>query len=806
MLQSLLYYNVTCFGLSLLPLVLLGHRVRCHHWAVSLASLVLLAASGYLLLVAVGISPPLQALILAELLLGVGLIAWYEDWNALGHLTFWSLALAIGSFLGFTGDLIVFSHLGPWSLALSGLLLLLQMVSFGLMLANTYEILDVLCRIRWRHAVQPQPTQAYFPKVSLHVPAHNEPPEMVLATLLALARLDYPNYEVIMVDDNTADETLWRPVEAHCQRLGFKFFHLENWPGYKSGALNFALAHTDPAAEIIGVVDSDYLVEPHYLRDLVGLFQDPEVAFVQTPQDYRDFDGADMYAKACYDAYRYFFRISMATRNEHNGIIYAGTMGLVRRQVLEKVGGWDEWCITEDAELSLRILDAGYQGLYVDQTYGRGLMPLDYEGLKKQRFRWAFGGMQILRLHWRKLLPRWLGGEPESRLTWAQRFAYLSGGLQWLNDPVTCIFTVLLLLGVGALSLTDSLLIQPLAGTVMFFPLAFCLFGVLRFLWALRLRLRCSLREAYGALTILLGLTWVVTLACGQGLVRRQGVFLRTPKQRAEQGLIAGYAIVRWELGLSALCLGSILPLLVAGLPPPQRMLLIVLLGWQAFLYASAVQSWLWSARSGQGRDLPAGPLPFRTLGPRVGTFIGEARAAVHLAVGALLAVVLLWAVATRSSELERVYSILPERAYLPHLIQQPPAIVIKALILQEAQAALRGDVERALALWSREGTIRDLNFTPEDPRDDQVWQGREAIRRRYQAEFAQRTYLRLAHRAIAATVEGETARADNDLEALIQTPRGTEQVLRRRSDRWTFRQEAGEWKILSLAVNRSLR
>jgi len=46
--------------------------------------------------------------------------------------------------------------------------------------------------------------------VSLHVPAHNEPPEMVIETLRSLIRLDYPRYEVILIDDNTDDESLWR--------------------------------------------------------------------------------------------------------------------------------------------------------------------------------------------------------------------------------------------------------------------------------------------------------------------------------------------------------------------------------------------------------------------------------------------------------------------------------------------------------------------------------------------------------------------------------------------------------------------
>ena len=75
-----------------------------------------------------------------------------------------------------------------------------------------------------------------------------------METLRSLARLDYPHHEIVVIDDNTDDETLWRPVEAWCRRHGVKFAHLEDWPGYKSGALNYALQEmTDPRAEVIGV-------------------------------------------------------------------------------------------------------------------------------------------------------------------------------------------------------------------------------------------------------------------------------------------------------------------------------------------------------------------------------------------------------------------------------------------------------------------------------------------------------------------------------------------------------------------------
>src|SRR2546422_9043913 len=96
----------------------------------------------------------------------------------------------------------------------------------------------------------------------------------------------------------------------------------------------------------------------------------------------------------------------MPSRANRNAIIFAGTMGLIRRSALERIGGWDENIITEDAEASLRMLGLGSIGVYEPTVWGEGLMPLSFDGLKKQRFRWALGGIQILRRQWRGPAPR----------------------------------------------------------------------------------------------------------------------------------------------------------------------------------------------------------------------------------------------------------------------------------------------------------------------------------------------------------------------------------------------------------------
>ena len=243
------------------------------------------------------------------------------------------------------------------------LLWVFELFAAVLSCAYLWEICEALGTQHWRRRPAPEVPAAadsYLPMISLHVPAHNEPPGMVIDTLRSLVRLDYPRYEVILIDDNTDDAALWQPVQQWCARHGVKSVHLEKWPGYKSGALNYALRHlTDPRAELIGVVDSDYQIEPGFLRACVRAFADPWIGFVQAPQDYRGWRQAAYYRRLYY-SYKYFFAISQPSRNEHDGAIFAGTMGLIRRVALDELGGWDEWCITEDAELSLRLLRAGW--------------------------------------------------------------------------------------------------------------------------------------------------------------------------------------------------------------------------------------------------------------------------------------------------------------------------------------------------------------------------------------------------------------------------------------------------------------
>lgn len=510
-------------------------------------------------------------------------------WNAIGQVFMGSVVAAALAYLAFAGAITVDGNLSVIGAAASALLFLLELTALFLSSSFAFETCDVICRVR--HSRQfPEPDQNYRPKVSLHIATYNEPPEMLIETIRTAEEMNYPSFEIVVIDNNTPDPDVWFPVEQYCaDRPNVKFVHVNPWPGYKSGALNLALGdYTDPDAEIIGVIDSDYLVDPNWLEETVGFFSDPNLAFVQTPQDYRGYEGST-YLTACYDAYRYFFATAMPSRNERNSIIFAGTMGLLRRSLLTSIEGWDEWCITEDADTSLRLLRAGYSGLFLGKSFGRGIMPLTFTSLKSQRFRWCFGGMQILRQHWKSLMP-W-DRSPDNHLSIAQRFDYLVGGLQWMNDLVYQGFTIVLLTVASLLLAGETVAIRPLIGPTVLLPGTLFAAGLLRAVWALRQRTGVTYRRAVLAFLNWLSLSWTVAIACVQGLIRREGVFLRTPKTESHDKLSAALLAARTESIILVLLWGSGIALGIVAHPTA---LLLALMAWQGVVYASApIMSWL---------------------------------------------------------------------------------------------------------------------------------------------------------------------------------------------------------------------
>ena len=404
-----------------------------------------------------------------------------------------------------------------------GILLLIPLVAIAL--ARVEEIAAIAFGHAPRRliAASAPPPDGFAPKVSIHIPAYREPPDMLKTTLDAVARLEYPNFECVVVINNTPDPAYWLPIEEHCRALGerFKFVNEDNLCGYKAGALRLALAHTASDAEIIGVIDADYVVRPDWLKDLVPVFADPKVGMIQAPQDHRDGERSVMH-QAMNGEYAGFFDIGMVQRNEANAIIVHGTMCLIRRAALDSADGWSSDTIVEDTDLGLTVLERGWQVHYTNRRYGHGLLPDTFEAYKKQRYRWAYGGFQILKKHWRYLLPG------TQQLTRDQKREFALGWLNWLGaESIGVAVAILNLIWVPVIAfadiaIPDKILTVPILAA---FAVAFVHFVALY-----RLRVAIPLGQMIGAVVAAMSVQWTVARAIGTGVWKESLPFARTPK------------------------------------------------------------------------------------------------------------------------------------------------------------------------------------------------------------------------------------------------------------------------------------
>ena len=497
-------------------------------------------------------------------------------------------------------------YLTPLSIGIGLLLLLAALGVIVVLLTEAHEWAEACWVSDHRRLVDRAGARRddLLPKVSIHVPIHDEPPDMVCATLDALAQLDYPDYEVIVVDNNTPDAATWRPVEAHCARLGarFRFVHVEGLHGFKAGALNLALRRTSPDAGVVAVIDSDYVVTPDWLRDLVPAFEDPRVAIVQAPQDYRD-AGESAFKAMMYAEYRGFFHIGMITRNERNAIIQHGTMTMVRASVLHQGHAWAEWCITEDAELGLSILESGWEARYTARSYGRGLMPDTFVDFKKQRFRWAYGALQILKTH-----AAWLLGRLPSALDRGQRYHFIAGWLPWLADGFNLLFNLAALGWSIAMIASPGKVDAPLA-VLTLLPLSLFVFRLAKLLHLYRACIGATLRETLAAAAAGLALSHTIGVAVLQGLFTRSLPFLRTPKQAHRAALWQAFAAAREEtLMLCALLAAATGVALSPGVASPDRTAWVLVLCVQALPYLCASLVSLASALSLSARWVTRAP------------------------------------------------------------------------------------------------------------------------------------------------------------------------------------------------------
>lgn len=280
----------------------------------------------------------------------------------------------------------------PAGTPLTGMVAIL-MALFLVVLAARYLLLLGLAAYA-QSQPEPRPwsnTEGEAPFVSIIVPAFNEAP-MIRAVLDSLLAIDYPHYEVIVVDDGSSDQTFLRAL-PYRRRAGMEIRVLAKPNGGKFDALNHGIARA--RGEIVVCIDGDSLVDREVLKHLVVHFEDATVGAVAG--NVRVVNRATIWSGL--QALEYVVGLGLLKRAQGAGgavTIVPGPLGAFRKRALAKLNGYDGDTFAEDFDLTAKLLGAGWHVHYEPRALVLTEAPERTLELLRQRYRWTRGSLQVL--------------------------------------------------------------------------------------------------------------------------------------------------------------------------------------------------------------------------------------------------------------------------------------------------------------------------------------------------------------------------------------------------------------------------
>jgi cellulose synthase (UDP-forming) len=337
--------------------------------------------------------------------------------------------------------------------------------------------------------------------VDVMIPVYDEPLTVVEPTVAAACALRGAEVRAWLLDDGDRDE-----MELLAARYGAGYVRRADHGGAKAGNLNHALALTD--APYVVVLDCDHVPHIDFLERTLGYVEDPEVAFVQTPQYYANAARSPVTTAAAAQQNLFFGPICRG-KDGLGAMMCTGTNVAFRRDALTEAGGFPEGSITEDFLLSVRLHELGWQSVYLSEVVATGLGPEDMASYVSQQQRWARGCLSAI--------PAVL----RSRLPWRARVQYLLSATYFLSG-----WTLLLYMSLPVVRLLFG--IQPLARIsadqfLIHFAPYYC--GALG-----AVALAGSGTYTFGAFALASSSFWIHVQASINAVLRRAARFVVTPK------------------------------------------------------------------------------------------------------------------------------------------------------------------------------------------------------------------------------------------------------------------------------------
>lgn len=418
---------------------------------------------------------------------------------------------------------------------LSKSLVILSSICFFIIIFSFINRVYILCLYKKTVRIkEPKPNEFFseLPVVTIQLPIYNET-TVVQRLINNICALDYPRekLEIQVLDDSTdATKDLIETLCNEKRKEGINISHIcrGNREGYKAGALQYGLKSA--MGEFIAIFDSDFLPPSDFLKRTIHFFADKKLGWVQTSWGHLN-ENYSLLTQCIALFCDSMFRVESSARSKlrHWGI-FNGTAGIIRRKMIEDVGGWHWDTITEDSDLSYRALSLGWKYVTLTETTCPCELPPTLPVFLEQQLRWSKGNIQVVKKLFSNIL--------FSRVSLINKYDFVSYLTNYLFFPAVTIFSILVMPNI-LLNAKDAIwgidVSVAFSGLVMGLTSLFFCSAILYmfFRFAQHKKDKKNSYIFYRTLVFVfmsVGLAPFITIAIFEGFFRKDKVFVRTPK------------------------------------------------------------------------------------------------------------------------------------------------------------------------------------------------------------------------------------------------------------------------------------
>jgi cellulose synthase (UDP-forming) len=421
-------------------------------------------------------------------------------------------------------------------------------VLFGLLVVS--EIFHLWQVVGYLHSVWPYKREKQFdpefqPDVGVFITVCGEPTDIVEETVQAALAMDYPKHSIYILNDGfVANRDNWEEAEELAKKYNITCITRRKPGGAKAGNINNALRQTKE--DFVVIFDADHVPKPELLKEMMGYFVDEKVAFVQSPQYYKN-HSENMVTGGAWDQQALFFGAIMQGKDNSNTAFMCGTNMILRRTALIEAGGMSEFSIAEDFLTSLLIHEKGGKSVYVGRVLAEGLAPEDFLSYYKQQFRWARGSLEVVF----KFNPLFRKG-----LSMAQRLQYLSSSSFYLSGLIVLLNAVMPL--IYFFTAIEPLTIDTMTLALVFLPYIFLVLYTIQ--------LTSNFSYTFRALSFSLSSWPIHVKAVWQIIIGKKSGFVVTSKKKVSGN--HGYLVTPHLVYIGLVIVGIIVGIFREGVSP----------------------------------------------------------------------------------------------------------------------------------------------------------------------------------------------------------------------------------------------